>query len=404
MADVRKQVSKSEQICSDKSIILDYDQPLLKVEDILNVYKSSLGLNCSVERYKNHNVYKYVHNNKTEYFLTSSITYLSKPHPLFKKRCQTKPWFKEFYNEKSGLKDVKVRIIGIYHYRGLIVFVDFKIEDYIGRKNNSSAAHVYSNDIYQALEYGIFEKIDKNNNHITVIASDKFEQYLNGKTEGNNLISIFKNFNKEFPFNDWIRADVGITLMRDAKWPKWKETEWAGWYLEYLFNRYLETNGISEISYMGLAGTQKAFDFDLYFRTQNFYGDLKSSDIKNDLTPGNDQGNVLETITANKKLWYIIYEHETIKDISQKSEMAIKRMELIGTPYHLGGHISYKNRMKHSVKFKKMTIIELNKINMNEVLSEFRQGHQPSGTSRKPKFFINKRNIDNYAILTYIAS
>ncbi len=144
-------------------------------------------------------------------------------------------------------------------------------------------------------------------------------------------------------------------------------------------------------------------DFDLFFRQENYYGDLKASDIDHDAAPGNDQESVLEAISRYGKLWYVIYEHETIKDTSKRNEMAIARMNLIGKTYVEGGEISYASRMKHSVKFKRMRIFELNRINMNEALSAFNQGHQPDGSKRKPKFLINKQNIDNCIVYSYDA-
>lgn len=109
----------------------------------------------------------------------------------------------------------------------------------------------------------------------------------------------------------------------------------------------------------------------------------------------------MNAINRHGRLWYVIYEHETIKDVDRNSEMAIERMDLLGTPHTEGGEISYKNRMKHSVKFTRMRICELNRINMNEALTVFNQGHQPNGSARRPKFLINKRNIDNCVVFSY---
>ena len=83
--------------------------------------------------------------------------------------------------------------------------------------------------------------------------------------------------------------------------------------------------------------------------------------------------------------------------------MAIARMNLIGKPYVKGQEISYASRMKHSVRFKRMRIFELNRVNMNEALSAFNQGHQPDGSARKPKFLINKQNIDHCIVYSYDA-
>ena len=81
--------------------------------------------------------------------------------------------------------------------------------------------------------------------------------------------------------------------------------------------------------------------------------------------------------------------------------MAKARMELLGNPYKEGDKISYQNKMKHSVNFKRMKIFELNRVNMHETLKAFNQGRQPSGEARAPKFSINKKNIDNFIVFSY---
>ncbi len=48
MTTERKQVQKSEQIMPNKSLILDYDEPLLKVAEILEALRKSLGENVSI--------------------------------------------------------------------------------------------------------------------------------------------------------------------------------------------------------------------------------------------------------------------------------------------------------------------------------------------------------------------
>ena len=399
----REQVSKSEQIMPNMSMVLDYDQPLTSSQDILRAFKNALGDNCFIEKYqKTKTIYSYKHDGITEYFLTGSITYLSNPHPLFKKRYQLKLWHKDFYNEHKNLANEKVHLIGIYHYEGLVVFVEFNIEDYIERKLNSSAAHVYTNDIYQAVTNGVFEKKDRNNNHVTSVISRKFKDYLLGEAKGNQIFDLFGKFNGEFSFDRWITATQAIVEMRDGKWYQWKGTEWPGWLLEYKLANFINNEQCQGImAYIGNIKDANMLDFDLFFKQDNYYGDLKASDIDHNSAPGNDQENVLEAITRYGKLWYIIYEHETIKDTDRQNEMAIARMNLLGKPYAEGEKISYATRMKHSVKFKRMKIFELNRVNMNEALSAFNQGHQLNGVARKPKFLINKQNIDNCIVYSY---
>ena len=65
--------------------------------------------------------------------------------------------------------------------------------------------------------------------------------------------------------------------------------------------------------------------------------------------------------------------------------------------------MSYHSRMKHSVKFLKMSIIELNRVNFRDALKDFNQGRQPDGNARKPKFSINKTVLenDNFVVFRY---
>lgn len=399
------QVSKSEQIMPNTSLMIDYDQPLLSTKDICRVFSEALGTSCVIEKYKDtKTVYRFEYNGIKHYFLAGAVTYLSKPHPIFKKRFQLKLWYKDFYNEHKNDANTKIHIIGVYHYSGLIVFVEFRVEDYIGRKLNSSAAHVYSNDIFQAVRNGYFSKTDRNGNHVTSVVSRCFKQYLVSEMRENILFELFRKFNDQFRFNKWIDAKNAIIDMRQSNWYQWKGTEWPGWYLEYKVAGFVQQEHCeSQMLYIGNKKDHAMLDFDLLFPSEHYYGDLKASDILHSEAPGNDQESVLNAINQYGRLWYVIYEHETIKDSEHNNEMAKERMNLIGTPYVDGERISYASRMKHSVKFKRMRIYELNRINMNEALTAFNQGHQPDGSARRPKFLINKQNIDNCIVFSYDA-
>lgn len=384
------------------AIVMDYDQPFTKREEFVKAFSEALSTECQYIKYGNHTVYYYEHRGAREYFLTGAITWLSGPHPLFKKRLQLKKWYKNFYDEYKDKDNVKIHLIGVYHYDGLVVFVEFKTEDYMGNKLNSSSAHVYSNDIYQALVNKKFSKEDKNHNHIDVIASRNFKQYIEGEIKENSIFELFRKFNMGFSFGQWITAVKAIQEMKDNNWYQWRGTEWAGWLLEYKVSEFITIEKCEHrMMYIGNRKTPDLLDFDLVFKEENFYGDLKASDITKSEAPGNDQESVLEALAKYGRIWYIIYEHETIKDIDKNSEMAKARMGLIGKPYKEGDKISYQNKMKHSVNFKRMKIFELNRVNMHETLKEFNQGRQPSGEARAPKFSINKKNIDNFIVFSY---
>lgn len=395
-------MKKTEQLTSNMSIIKDFDQPLTKADDILKLLNSILDDNCSIVKFQNSkNVFLYENGTQKEYFIIASVTYLGHPHPHFKKRMQLKEWYKDFYEEYKNKENSNIRILGLYHYDSMATFIEFQLENYIHKKLNSSSAHVYINDIYQGLKHGIFHKIDSRNNNITVIPQRMFKNYILGVEQKNEIFEFFETFNNSFKFNDWLPADASILEMKNGNWYQWKGTEWAGWYLEYKFSEFINSKDENIVVYIGNQKTSDHLDFDLFFPKENFYGDLKASDIDKKEAPANDQDTVLETISKNEKIWYVIYEHETIKDSTRNNEMAIKRMNLINTPYVEGEKISYASRMKHSVKFRKMQIFELNRVNMNETLSAFNQGKQPSGAARKAKFSIKKNNIDNFIIYSY---
>lgn len=167
-------------------IVYDYDQPLKKYNDILKIYKNIFGeKNCGVEKYENKIVYFYINKDIKHYFLTASLTWLNNPHPFFKKRLQLKSWYKDFYQNKMNEKNIKIHLIGLYHYEENIIFTEFKTEDYINKKMHSSSAHIYSNDLYQAMINTYFTKKDSRNNTITTIQYKNFKDYIE-----NNLKKI----------------------------------------------------------------------------------------------------------------------------------------------------------------------------------------------------------------------
>lgn len=403
-----EQVLKSEQINSCMQMVIDYDQPLKKGCDFLNAYRKALGDGVKLVSYKgNKKVYFFENNGIKHYIISASVTYLSKPHPIFKKRMQLQKWYKDFYNEYSGKDGAIIHIIGVYHYDNMEIYCEFNIDDYINKKMHSSSAHVYTNDLYQAMKNGIFEKTDMNHNRITTVKGINLKEYLLGAKKTNPVLDLFEKFNSEFDFNRWIKADCCIKEMLDGGWYQAKGTEWPGWYLEFRVDEFIKHENCSSIMmYMGNKNKKEGeLDFDLFFSTMYCYGDLKASDISKKEAPGNDQNNTLEEISKYGRLWYILYEHETIKDKDMNNEMARKRMALISPSYKEGDHVSYMSRMKHSVNFKRMCIFELNSVNMHELLSDFNQGHNSgkSMSDRLAKFMLKKENINNSLIFTYEA-
>ncbi len=400
---------KSEQIDSRLNIIVAKDQPLSprKLDDSVISALNGTGEAsvCPIEE-KHFVEYKAVGGDKHA-FLTAAVTFLGGcgNHPIFKKRIQLKSWYK---HATAILKNARymVHFLGVYHYEGNLIFVDFGIETYLRRKMNNSSAFVYVNDLFRAMKDGIATRIDLHGNSITTIRYDQLAQYIEGMkptTDLDSLIGVFSAFNRYMAFNEWIGGEDAIEVMQKHAWSKWRETEWPGWYLEFNFSSFLSEHPTKLVVYQGDAAKKTdALDFDLLFPVHKFYGDLKASDIKKRESPGNDEKSLMEAIDRYDRFWYIIYEHETVKDKDCGNTVTKFRYDLLmavdGTAR---SPLSYASRMKNRVNFKKMMILELNRANCGELLSAFHQGHQPDGSKRAVKVLINKRDVENYQIFHY---
>jgi hypothetical protein len=256
---------------------------------------------------------------------------------------------------------------------------------------------------------GVFTKEDKYGNTITTVRKDRFKDYLIGKhIQSSNLFDLFRQFNCGFSFGQWLKALDVIKEMHENEWHQWRQAEWAGWFLEYKFNKFtIEENVTNQMRYVGSSLKREGdLDFDIRFDEADFYGDLKASDVSKWEAPGNDQQNLTECIYRYDKFWYVIYEHETIKDSEQLNYEATRaRNRYIKSvdPSYEKDELSYHKRMKSQVKFVKMSIVELNRINFREALIDFHQGRQPDGKARALKFNINKKVLenDNFVVFRY---
>lgn len=406
----------SEQITLDMNLVIAQDQSLSDKEQQECLINALGADNCKLVRVPPRKwALEFRKDGKVIQLLVRTCTYLGNPHPIFKKRVQLPTWFNEYTTQmQKEHPEVDVRYVGVYHYGDKyhgenIVFIDFHKDTYLLKKGHNSSAHVYTNDLFQAMTYGVFTKEDLFGNTITVLRQDKMFDYLVGKRHpATNLFDLFRLFNNGFTFGRWLKALDVIKEMYENEWSQWRQTEWAGWFLEYKFNRFtLEEHVTNQMRYVGSSLKREGdLDFDVRFDEADFYGDLKASDITKKETPGNDQQNLMDCIYRYGKFWYIIYEHETIKDSKENDYEATRaRNRFIKSvdPKYSKDDLSYKTRMKNQVKFVKMSIIELNRVNFRGALKDFHQGHQPDGSPRALKFNINKDvlNNDNYVVFRY---
>ena len=400
--------ANSEQLDFLGNVTLDQDQPL-SPRQLRNKTISYLGAaNCYEAIIAGKKVLVYHTAHKDYVLLLKAITYLGNPHPIFKKRIQLPSWYQYFCDVvKTHNMPYDVRFMGVYHYEGTIFFVDFLKDTYLQRGIHNSSAHVYINDLFQAQTYGIFRKEDYNGNSIVGMRADKLSSYLQDEpeVEMDSLFDLFRQFNCGLKFGEWIQALDAIQEMYRNEWRQWRQAEWAGWFLEYKFNKFtIDSNCTNKMRYISQK-REGELDFDIRFEEADFYGDLKASDIAHKETPGNDQKSLIECIYRYNRFWYVIYEHETIKDNTTNYSATIARNRYIKSidPSYENDELSYGEKMKNSVRFVKMTILELNKVNFRGALKNFAQGHQPDGSPRKPKFNIDKKVLrnDNYAVFRY---
>jgi hypothetical protein len=343
---------------------------------------------------------------RDQIILKKQVTHLGKPHPRFKKRIQIPPRWLEVH-EKASAEGLTTRFVGIYHFGPVTIFVDFDPSTFLLRKANNSAAHVSTNDLYQAQVAGKFSRVDRNGNRLTSVRADRFASYLrNGGLPSAPWIEVFRAFNAGFLKTGQLQAINAVKEMHAASWPDRFQSEWPGFYLEFRLDSFLCQRNLQHVVKYQKNKKKAEYDYDLLFYRSpgriSYYGDLKASDVATCEAPGNDANTLARCLKKFRRFWYVIYEHETTcardkGDIATRAWNELRR-SLGHKPKGRYSPLSYKSRFKESVRFVKMSILELNQANASMVLGEFKQGRQPDGASRALKVMIKKRNIDNFLI------
>lgn len=394
-----------EQIDSLGNLINDYDQKESSSKKLYEMF--SEVLNADVIRHNNKNLLQYGKN----IIVFKQVTYLGNPHPLYKKRVQIPKWFPEIYKEYTSL-GYKVFFMGTYSYEGNMLLFNFHLDTYIGNKSNNSSAHVLINDIYQATKNGYYKKIDKNNNVIECFKPEYFDAVINNKIFENKEFKVIDTFNKEFEFNKVLHVMKCVPEMYEAEWPDRNQGEWPGFYLEYRYDKFLKQNELEDIMQFQKVKTDESFDFDIFFPLGDFYGDLKSSTNEKDVSPGNDKESLDSYLMLEKKFWYLVYEHDTVlaKNNENKATIAWNEFRYENGYKKLNNDVkngkidwmlSYKNRLKESVTYTGMFVLEINNANKHLVFLDFNQGQQPDGAKRKGKYMIKKEDVDNFIVYRY---
>lgn len=339
--------------------------------------------------------------------LKKQVTHLGNPWPGFKKRIQIpKSWID--VERQASAEGLTPRFVGIYHYGAVTIFVDFDPGTYVQRKANNSAAHVSTNDLFQAQTLGQFSRVDRNGNRLTSVRADQFARYLrHGYESQQHRVDVFRRFNAEFLLNQQVQALDAVKEMHAAKWPDTFQAEWPGFYVEFRLDAFLREAGLDNLVEYQKVKHKGLYDYDLVFKDGvelEYYGDLKASDVTKKESPGNDAEDIKRCLAEFGRFWYVIYEHET-RHAKDHGDVATIRWnewkQSVGFKRKKGyDPLSYASKFKESVRFVKMLILEVNEANAHLVLGDFNQGKQPDGAARALKVMIRKRNIDNFLIYT----
>lgn len=342
---------------------------------------------------------------RDQVILKKQVTHLGKPWPGFKKRIQIPRTWLEVERQASAL-GLRTRFVGIYHYGGVTIFVDFDPERYLRQKANNSAAHVATNDLYQAQVNGQFRRVDRSGNVVTSIRSASLQDYLTDGYESHQpRLDVFRQFNSVLFGMGHVDAMMAVKAMHEDRWPDRFQGEWPGFFLEYEFDRFVRTEGVQGLVEFQKVKAKGRYDYDLVFKsgaTVAFYGDLKASDVVKQESPGNDAGNFARCLAEFGRFWYVVYEHETVHARDNGDVATIAWNEWRRSAGHLApkgyNPLSYARRFKESVRFTRMSVLEVNDANAGVVLGDFAQGQQPDGAARALKVMIKKRNVDNFLI------
>lgn len=389
-----------DQITSDGSLVQAVDTKLS------NAQKNDLLLaalpGAVVEVYAGERVIRFA----DQVILKKQVTHLGYPWPEFKKRIQIpRKWID--VHRQAVAEGLTPRFVGIYHYGNVTIFVDFDPATYVQRKANNSAAHVATNDLYQAQTLGQFFREDRNGNRLTSVRADEFARYLQTGFEHHDpRIDAFRRFNAEFLAQGKLDALAAVQAMHAASWPDTFQGEWPGFYLEFCFDTFLRRERLSDIVGYQKVKTKGQLDYDLVFPSGTaieYYGDLKASNVSKHDSPGNDAEDIARCIAEFGRFWYVVYEHETAHarhnaDVATIAWNEWKRSVGYKAAGKVYNPLSYAKRFKESVRFVKMSILEVNEANFQTVLGDFAQGKQPDGAARALKVMIKKSNIDNFLI------
>lgn len=312
-------------------------------------------------------------------------------------------------NETRGLKTF---YIGVYSYESEknFLYVVFDSDSYLKNGKNSSK-HISVFDLLSARRRGYFFKLDKNDNRIYILNQHNlYDFFMNDnsevaeESEGEyQLLQYLKKFWDDIPIE--LQGDECYREMFDAAYAKTFETEWVGYYHEFLFEKHLDANPTNLVE---LYGDKKKNGIDLDLKvniSKNFYADLKS-DNENFGVQGNKKETIERILDDNGHIWYIVAAfNEVVMDSVMHfetcktfNELLIKNNET--KSIKTSAKLKNNHDFKYKVSLKNYYVLDINAAN-REYLLDYQQGKNSNSSVRGLKIKISKKILDEFKIFEY---
>lgn len=212
--------------------------------------------------------------------------------------------------------------------------------------------------------------------HFEKVDSHKLDIYDSPSTEAKEILSTFEKFISGV----WLGQDA-VQQMKDAEYAHWRQTEWQGWYFEFLsLPRLISSLGGKRRKFMNT-------DFD--YSLQRTW-DLKAHSLNglngkpNNECPLNDKES-MDALIAAEGMGLIIINGE----VKYEPWFGIWHKALRGKSGPVG------RALKSEFIPRSIEIFWIQDSAMKEraiaakVLKLFKQGHQPDGSPRKVKYQLN---------------
>lgn len=413
------------QQIKDGKIVNDYDKTLRSPKVKCDFFEQSLGSKIDIEWIdKKNQPYQFrlkfndMYTNFNVYM--SSVTYLGKPHPKFKKRMQLSDSAdRSFLNSPNSKTNITL-MLGIYLYdetNPIFVAWDSSSNMNAGK---SKSSHVYINDIMLAMQNGVSQRKDKYNNSVYCFKPNYLFDFINYNylylEHEITFIDYLKEFDSEIDeymfldgIVDFLKEDlIGRNSVWDGKdclvemkannFKNWAQTEWQGFFLEYLMQKEAKKENGRLEQILDIPGPRYGNTvFDSFY---NIPWDFKVHVDENNQIITNDMEAVNKALEDYGKIGFIIVSGSAEKEIN--TEFSDWRNEFKGglSKNQLDNIAKNKKHRKLKTKFKPTEImaivIDKNGLSKHGILKGLRN---PNGNIRRDKLVLYLDRLNEEEII-----